>query len=162
MERFGDTARDPVQVLLTGGASAVLRGMRESTLDIDLVFVPDTGDCYRALVIVRDALGLNVELASADHFVPRLPGADDRCEFIATVGATTFRHADPYGLALAKLERGHAQDAVDVNGLVSGGLVDPVRLSALLSSVESEFMRYPTVDVVALRQRVEELASRES
>lgn len=40
LEELGKHARQPVRLYLTGGATAVLRQWRETTIDIDIKLVP--------------------------------------------------------------------------------------------------------------------------
>ena len=51
MREFGRSARQPVRVYLTGGATAVLSGWRASTIDIDLKIVPEDDALFRAIPI---------------------------------------------------------------------------------------------------------------
>ena len=85
---------------------------------------------------------------------------EDRSVFVAREGKVSFFHFDPYAQALAKLERGHAQDLVDVHALVERGLVDPVRARAYFDEIEPELYRFPAVDPRAFRRRVEEAFAR--
>lgn len=63
-----------VRVYLAGGSSAVLKGWRPTTVDVDLKIVPDSDPLLRALAVLKERLRLNVELASPDDFIPELPG----------------------------------------------------------------------------------------
>jgi hypothetical protein len=63
---------------------------------------------------LKEQLGTNLELAAPDDFIPALPGWGDRSRYIGREGVVDFFHYDPYGQALAKIERGHAQDLADV------------------------------------------------
>jgi hypothetical protein len=76
----------------------------------------------------------------------------------ALVRSVTFRHADPYTQALAKLERGHTRDLEDVREFVARGLVDPKRLAELYDEVEAELYRFPAVDPTRLRSTVAALS----
>jgi len=158
LEELSRAARDPPRLYLTGGASQLLRGLRESTLDVDLTFEPERDDILRSMVALKESLGVNVEIVSPAHFVPALPGWRDRCEFAGQFGALAVHHFDPYTQALSKLERGHDRDQRDVAALVANGLVDPVRLRALFGEVEAELFRYPAIDPPSLRRAVDLLA----
>ena len=158
LEELSHAAREPTRVYLTGGASQLLRGLRESTVDIDLTLEPERDEVLRAMVALKEDLGVNVEIVSPAHFVPALPGWRDRCELAAQFGKLAVCHFDPYTQALAKLERGHARDRHDVAALVTAGLVDPVRLRALFAQVEAELFRYPTIHPPTLWRAVEFLA----
>ena len=101
-------------VYLTGGATAVLIGWRESTIDADILIVPEHDSLYRALPRLKEELHLNVEIVSPAHFIPELPGWRERSLLIERVGRVSFYHYDPYSQALAKIERGHGKDLADV------------------------------------------------
>ncbi len=92
-------------VYLTGGATAVLLGWRESTIDADILIVPEHDSLYRALPRLKEELQLNVEIASPAHFIPELPGWRERSLFIEREGRVSYYHYDPYSQALAKIER---------------------------------------------------------
>ena len=158
LEELSHAASEPARLYLTGGASQLLRGLRESTVDIDLTLEPERDEILRAMVALKESLGVNVEIVSPAHFVPALPGWRDRCEFVAQLGKLAVHHFDPYTQALSKLERGHDRDLRDVTALVSEGLVDPTRLLALFAEVEAELFRYPSIDPPSLRRAAELLA----
>jgi hypothetical protein len=157
LKELSHSAREPVRLYLTGGASQLVRGLRESTVDVDLTFEPEIDDVLRSMVALKDRLNLNVELVSPAHFVPALPGWRDRCQFIEQVGRLAVHHFDPYTQVLSKLERGHTRDRADVAALVGEGVVDPERLRVLFSEIEAELFRYPAIDAKSLRTAVEKL-----
>jgi hypothetical protein len=74
--------------------------------------------------------------------------------FIGTFGNLTAWHYDPYGQALAKIERSHEQDRSDVRHLIDSGLVDPKLLSELFESAAGDLVKYPAVDPETLRARL--------
>ncbi len=157
LKELSHAAREPIRLYLTGGASQMVRGLRESTVDVDLTFEPENDDVLRSMVALKERLNLNVELVSPAHFVPALPGWRDRCGFIEQVGRLAVHHFDPYTQVLSKLERGHARDRADVAGLVREGVVDPEQLRALFSEIEDELFRYPAIDPRSLRTAVQNL-----
>jgi hypothetical protein len=144
-------------VYLVGGATAVLEGWRDSTIDIDIALPPgaEADDLLRALPAIKDALELNVELASPADFVPVPAGWAERARSVRREGGVTFLHYDPYAQALAKLERGHGRDLEDVDAMLTHGLVHPDRLRAYFAEIEPELYRYPAVDPASFRRRVE-------
>ena len=156
MRALGSAVRLDTRVYLTGGASAVLLGWRDSTIDIDLTFVPEGDEVFRAIARLKDELGINVELASPAHFIPPIPGWDTRSTFIAQEGRVAFYHYDFYSQALAKIERGHAQDRVDVAAMLARRLIEPGRLLDLFEMVFSELYRYPAIDPESFRRAVNE------
>ena len=158
LEELSRAAREPTRLFVTGGASQLLRGLRESTLDIDLTFEPESDEVLRSMVSLKDALSVNVEIVSPAHFVPALPGWRDRCEFALQIGRLTVLHFDPYTQTLSKLERGHARDMQDIQALVREGIIDPVRLRSLFADVRSELFRYPAIDPTTLSAAVDRLS----
>jgi hypothetical protein len=72
------SATEDTTIYLTGGATAVLHGWRDSTVDIDLRLEPDSDDLLRRIATVKDDLHVNVELASPPDFIPELPGWRER------------------------------------------------------------------------------------
>lgn len=157
LEELARAAREPTRLYLTGGASQLLRGLRESTLDIDLTFEPESDELLRSMVSLKESQSVNVEIVSPVHFVPALPGWRDRCEFVMQIGKLAVLHFDPYTQALSKLERGHVRDMQDVQALVGERIVDPVRLRTLFAEARSELFRYPAIDPKSLSTAVDRL-----
>lgn len=160
MKELAREAEAETDVYLTGGATAVLLGWRESTVDADILIVPERDSLYRAIPRLKEELRINVEIASPAHFIPELPGWRERSLPAGREGRVTYRHYDPYAQALAKIERGHAKDVVDVNQLMERGLVEPERLLALFAEIEPSLHRYPAVDPPSFRKRLGELLAR--
>jgi len=155
MPALGREAKVECRVYVTGGATAVLFGWRESTIDVDLKLVPDSDDVLRALPRLKEALEVNIEIASPADFIPELPAWQDRSLFIAQEHKAAFYHYDLYSQALAKVERGHAVDRKDVAAMVDRGLVDPRKARELFEAIESMLYRYPAIDPASFRRAVE-------
>lgn len=154
---LGQEARRDGTCYLTGGATAVLTGWRDSTIDVDVLFEPEQDEVLRALPRLKDELQVNVELASPADFIPLPAGWRDRSPFAAREGRLTFRHFDPYSQALAKLERGHSQDVADVRALLDRGLVEREQLLARFVEIEPQLYRFPALDPADFRRSVEAL-----
>jgi hypothetical protein len=153
-----ELARDAdadTSVYLTGGATAVLLGWRGSTLDADILILPESDALFRALPRLKEELQINVEIASPAHFIPELPGWRERSLPIERIGRVSYYHYDPYAQALAKIERGHAKDLGDVRQLLDRGLVEPKHLRELFEAIETRLHRYPAVDPRSFRKRLE-------
>jgi hypothetical protein len=159
LERFlkelAQRADGATRVYLVGGASALLHGWRASTVDIDLRIEPDRGGAARALPELKERLEVNVELASPLDFLPELPGWRERSRFVRQDGELATFEFDFYSQALAKIERGHEQDRLDVRAMLQEGLVEPARLRELARAIEPELFRFPAVDAGFLREEVE-------
>lgn len=63
MRMLGSKAVAPVRVYFTGGATAILHGWRATTIDIDLKFVPERDELFRAVASLKEELQINIELA---------------------------------------------------------------------------------------------------
>jgi len=155
MRALGSGVTDAARVYLVGGASSVLLGWRDSTIDVDLKLVPENDEILRKLSSLKERLQLNIELASPDDFIPQLPGWQERSRFIRQEGKLTFLHYDFYAQALAKIERGHEIDLRDVQDLIKGKLIEPSRLLVLSSQIEDQLHRYPALDAASFRRAVE-------
>jgi hypothetical protein len=152
---LGRVVRGPVRMYLTGGSTAVIEGWRASTVDVDLRFEPEDDRLLRELPALKEALGVNIELASPLDFIPELPGWRDRSPFLFREGGVDVHHFDLYSQALSKIERGFDQDLDDVRTMIARGLVEPERLRELYGAIEPELFRYPAIDPVAFRRKVE-------
>lgn len=153
---LGTRVTRPTRLYLVGGATAVLQGWRETTIDIDLELVPESDEVLRAIPELKRSLHVNVEIAAPHHFIPELPAWQDRSVFIEQRGKLAIYHYDPYSQVLSKLERRHAKDLADARAMVDEGLVEPERLRSLFESIEPELYRYPAIDPGSFRRAVEE------
>jgi hypothetical protein len=145
------------RLYFTGGATAVLLGWRPSTIDVDIHIIPDDDQLLRALPELKEDLEMNVELACPSHFIPELPGWQERSLFIDQEGKLGFYHYDLYAQALAKIERGHALDVTDVEQMFRRGLIEPTQLKNLFEAIVLELYRYPAIDPPAYRRAVEKM-----
>ena len=130
LRRLGEEAQGPGRVYLVGGASAVLVGWRETTVDVDLKLAPEPPGVFEAIARAKEALDMNVELAAPDDFIPPLPGWQERSPHLAQHGQVAFFHYDFYAQALAKIERAHQLDWADVRAMSERGLIEPRQLQS--------------------------------
>jgi hypothetical protein len=153
--RLGRVARKPTRIYLTGGASAVLEGWRGSTVDVDLRFEPDVDEMLRELPVLKERLGVNIELVSPPDFIPELPGWRERSPLVFREGNVSLHHFDFYSQALSKIERGFRQDLDDVAKMIESGLVQPARLREFYDAIDPQLYRYPAIDPSVFSQKVE-------
>ena len=158
-DRLSRVASGRVRIYLTGGATAVLEGWRDSTIDVDLRFEPEADELLRALAGIKESLGINIELASPPDFIPELPDWRDRSMFVFSEGSVDVYHFDPYSQALSKIERGFKQDLDDVQAMIENGFVKPARLLDLYSAIEDQLYKYPAIDAGAFRRKVVAVAT---
>jgi hypothetical protein len=156
MKAVGRAGNKNARIYFVGGATAVLLGWRETTIDIDLKLVPEVNEILKVLPQLKEQLKINVELASPDDFIPPLPGWQERSGFITREGEIDFFHYDFYAQALAKIERGHSTDILDVREMIERGLVEPSRLLEFFSRIEDQLYKYPAIDGKSFRTAVEQ------
>ncbi|MGQ0538951.1 MAG: DUF6036 family nucleotidyltransferase [Gemmatimonadaceae bacterium] len=154
MDAVAREARGDTRVYLVGGATAVLHGWRETTIDVDLVMEPEDDAVLRAIPALKEALQVNVEFASPGHFMPVPSGWQDRSTFIEQRGRVAFYHYDLYAQALAKIERGHPQDLRDVQEMVARGIIHVGKAREYFDRIEPELYRFPAIHAPTFRQSV--------
>ena len=143
------------RVFLTGGASAVIIGWRDLTVDIDLKLDPEPEGAFEAIARAKEALDMNVELAAPDDFIPALPDWRTRSQFIVRQGTVDFFHYDFYAQALSKIARGYGPDRRDVEAMHRLELIESDRLLHLFEAIEPGLIRYPAIDPQRFRTKVE-------
>ena len=156
MQELAGAARSPGTVYFTGGATALLLGLREQTIDIDLKLDPEPEGAFEAIAVLKNRLNLNVELASPDDFIPAPADWRERSHHIASIGAVQFFHYDFSMQALSKLERGHAQDLEDAASFVRGGFVTVDELKSRFAKIEPYLLRYPAIEPQVFKTKVEQ------
>jgi hypothetical protein len=159
MQALGAEADRAGHVYFTGGVTAVLTGWRGSTIDIDLKLEPDSDRLLRAIALLKERLEINVELAAPDQFIPELSGWRERSPWISREGSLDFHHYDYCAQALAKIERGHAQDRGDVSEILARGLVSVDELRRRFAEIEPLLHRFPAIDPASFRRGVEDAAT---
>jgi hypothetical protein len=107
MDELAAAARSPGKVYFTGGATALLLGFRDQTIDVDIKLDPEPEGVFEAIARLKNQLDLNVELASPDDFIPVTTDWKKNSPLVASVGRVEFFHFDLTFPALAKLERGN-------------------------------------------------------
>jgi len=156
MKWLARAVRGPGRIYFTGGGTALLLGWRSTTPALDIKFDPEPAGVFEALPAIKDELEINIELAAPDDFIPPLPNWKERSPFIATHGRVDFFHYDLNAQALAKIERGHARDLMDVRQMISRKLVDDARLREFFEAIRPGLIRYPAIDPDAFAHKLEE------
>jgi hypothetical protein len=155
MRELAAAARGPGKVYLTGGATALLLGFREQTIDIDLKLDPEPAGVFEAIAMLKERLELNIELASPADFIPAPPDWRERSRLIAAFSGVEFFHFDFALQTLAKLERGHTQDLEDATQFLRRGLVSAGELREVFARLRPALVRYPAIDPQQFERKVE-------
>jgi hypothetical protein len=161
MRALGAEAEEPARIYFTGGATAVLLGWRAATIDVDIRVFPECDRLYRAIPALKESLELNVELASPADFIPELPGWEKRSVFVGQENRLSFHHYDLYAQALAKIERGHTQDLLDVQEMIHRRLIAPPEALRHFTEIEPRLYLYPAIDPPSFRRAVERILGQE-
>ena len=130
------------------------------TVDVDIKADPEPAGFFENIAKLKDRLGVNIELAAPDQFIPALPNWKARSIFIGRFGKLDFYHYDPYSQALAKLERGHPRDLSDVESMCGEGLIKSDKLQALFDAVRGELIRFPSIEQTAFADAVADWCAR--
>lgn len=147
-----------IRAYFIGGATAVDRGWRNSTIDADLHATDDR--LFADVQQIKDRLRVNVELARPEDFVPPLSGSEDRHIFIETIGQVSFFHHDPYAQLLSKIVRGFRQDLEDATRFLDDGLVEIDRFRALVHGITDEsYSSYPNLSRDSVEAAVQDFLS---
>jgi hypothetical protein len=154
MQEVAAAAQSPGRVYFTGGATALLLGFRDQTIDIDIKLDPEPKGIFEAIARLKNSLDLNVELAAPDDFIPARPDWREKSRLISSIGRVEFFHYDFALQALSKLERGHAQDLEDVESLLRAQCVSPAELRQVMSQIQPFLIRYPAIDPQAFSAKV--------
>lgn len=107
------------QLVLIGGGALSLLGSPRLTVDIDFVG-DDVHPSALHLFIMQIAkeLKIHVEPVPLDRFVPLPKGSAERSIYIGQFGNLEVYVADPYSIALSKLDRGFDTDFEDIIFLI--------------------------------------------
>ncbi len=155
MKALGREARGSGSIYFTGGASALLIGWRNSTVDVDIRLDPEPSGIFQAIAKLKQDLDINIELASPQDFLPALPGWRDRSVFIGRQGEISFYHYDFTAQALAKLSRGYSRDLDDVQAMYKQQLFTLEDLRNGFERIEPELIRFPSLDAELLRNKIQ-------
>jgi hypothetical protein len=127
LRRLGMCYRYTGTLYLVGGSSLILMAAKTATFDIDLKFsapVEHQAELLACLRRVGQEMGIPVEQASPDEFLPLPAGYQDRHRYIGRFGNLDVFHFDFYSVALAKLHRGNEKDFSDVVSMVKTAIIE--------------------------------------
>jgi hypothetical protein len=108
-----------------------------------------------ALAGLKYSCELTVRLGSPAAFIPVPSGWARRSPLIERRGRVSFHHFDLYAQALAKVERGDAEDVADVGEVLRRGLIDRARALKYFRRIEPHLYRYPVIDPPTFRRAVQ-------
>lgn len=146
MSKFAQMVTSYGSVYFCGGTTALLLEIRDQTIDIDLKLDPEPQRSFEAIAEIKNSLDVNIELASPDNFIPATQDWKHNSKLITTIGKVSFYHYDLVLQALAKIERGHSQDLLDVKAMLSANFFSIEELKTRFDKIKPKLIRYPAVD----------------
>ena len=119
LQSMGERLPPGSQLVLIGGSALTLLGSPRLTIDID--FIGDDihpNKLHQAIMKIAKELKIHVEPVPLDRFVPLPQGSEKRSIRIGQFGNLEIYVADPYSIALSKLDRGLDTDIEDIVFLI--------------------------------------------
>ena len=132
LQIIGKSVPPASKITLVGGCAISLLGSSRSTIDID--FIGDDihpNEFHRYLLQLASELNIFMEAIPLDRFIPIPDGSDSRIIHFGQFGNLDVVIADPYSMALSKLDRGFDTDFDDIIFLIRKNYVDLVELEKI-------------------------------
>jgi Nucleotidyl transferase AbiEii toxin, Type IV TA system len=133
LQSLGERVPPGSQLILIGGGALALLGSPRLTVDID--FVGDDvhpSEFHRSIMQIARELKIDAEPVPLDRFVPLPVGSTARQIHIGKFGNLEIYVADPYSIALTKLDRGFDTDFDDLVFLIQQDLVSLNELERIM------------------------------
>jgi hypothetical protein len=154
LQLLGERLPSTFPLVLVGGSALALPGSPRPTIDID--FVGDDvkpNKLHQAIMQIGKELNIDVEPVPIERFVPLPEGSDKRRIYVGQFGNLNVYVADPYSIALSKLDRGFDTDIDDIIFYVVLDELERITIKAL--SHARKFDLHPEI-----REHLQELKAR--
>ena len=132
---LGERVPPESQLVLVGGSALILLGSPRPTMDID--FVGDDihpNELHRKIIQIAKELKIHIDLVPLDRFVPLPEGSEDRKIPIGQFGNLGVYIADPYSIALSKVDRGLKEDFDDLVFLIERNYISLEKLEQIIQT----------------------------
>jgi hypothetical protein len=133
LQKAGERVPPGSQLFLVGGSALALLGSPRLTIDID--FIGDDihpSHLHRTIMQIAREMQIHVEPVPLERFIPLPKDSDKRSIRIGQYGNLEVFVADPYSIALSKLDRGLDTDFDDLVFLVQNGYVHMAEFERIL------------------------------
>jgi hypothetical protein len=133
LQTLGERVPPGSQLILIGGGALALLGSPRLTVDID--FVGDDvhpSELHQSIMEIAKELKIDAEPVPLDRLVPLSMGGPERHIRIGQFGNLDVYVADPYSIALSKLDRGFDTDVDDIVFLIQQNLVSLNELERIM------------------------------
>lgn len=124
LQTLGERVPYRSRLILVGGSALALLGSPRLTIDID--FIGDDihpNELHQSIIEIAKELKIHVEPVPIERFIPLPKGNDKRNIRIGQFGNLEVFVADPYSIALSKVDRGFDTDFDDLVFLIRHNLV---------------------------------------
>ena len=136
LKMLGNRVPASSRLILLGGSALILLGSPRPTIDID--FVGDDAspsEFDKAIMQAAKELKIFAEPVPIERFIPLPDGSDGRKIRIGKYGNMEVYVADPYSIALSKLDRGFDTDMDDILFLIQNSHVELKELERMAQVV---------------------------
>ena len=136
LEMLGKRVPTSSRLFLLGGSALILLGSLRPTIDID--FIGDDvspSEFDQAIMQAAKELKIFMEPVPIERFIPLPAGSDRRNIRIGKYGNMEVYVADPYSIALSKLDRGFDTDIDDILFLIQNKHVELKELERMAQVV---------------------------
>lgn len=133
LQKMGARVPAGSELILVGGSALALLGNARPTIDIDFIGddVQPTA-FHQSILQIAEELGIFADPVPLERFVPLPADSQNRNIRIGQFGNLEVYIADPYSIALSKVDRGADTDYDDLLFLVQNGHVEMEKLEAML------------------------------
>ena len=134
LQKIGANVPAGSELILVGGSALALLGNVRPTIDID--FIGDDvcpNELHQSILQMAEELGIYADPVPLERFIPLPKDSDQRRIRIGQFDNLEIYVADPYSIALSKIDRGADTDYDDLLFLVQNGHVALDRLETTLN-----------------------------
>ncbi len=139
LAELGERLPPASRITLIGGSALILLGSLRLTMDID--FVGDDvnpNELHRKIIQIAKELKIQIEPVPIERFIPLPAGSEQRAIPIAQYGNLNVYIADPYSIALSKVDRGLDSDLEDIVFLIQNNHITMKELEKIVQKTISK------------------------
>ena len=132
LQNLGSRVPPSSKLILVGGSALTLLGSPRLTVDID--FWGDDvhpSKLHRSIMQIAKEMHVHVEPVPLERFIPLPEGSEGRQVRIGQYGNLDIYAADPYSIALSKLDRGFETDIDDIVFLIRQNFITLAELERM-------------------------------
>ena len=125
LNKLGQGLPPQSRLVLIGGGALTLLGNHRTTIDIDFLGDDiDPSDLDKAIMQFAEKQKILMEPVPLHRFIPIPEGSDDRTIQVGQFGNMEVFVADPYSIAISKLDRGFDTDIDDIFFLINNNFIE--------------------------------------